>query len=244
MISTGIQGSDETGAKTLNVISEADKFNEWIYQTINPFCKGMVFEVGSGLGNISCFFLRDNHQIMLSDIRQDYCETLNEKFKDYPNLLNIENLDLIDFNFNSKYRACKESFDSVFAINVIEHISDDNLAIDNCYKLLRKGGNLIIMVPSYQILYNNLDKKLGHFKRYTLKSISDILGNHDFNIIHRQYFNFVGLIGWFISGSILKNKRIPQNQMKLFNRIVPICKLADKLILRSFGLSAIVVGRK
>ena len=31
---------DVSGAITLDIISKADKFNQWMYQTIKPFCKG------------------------------------------------------------------------------------------------------------------------------------------------------------------------------------------------------------
>jgi SAM-dependent methyltransferase len=240
----GLNGFDEVGEKTLDIISEADKFNKWIYRTIKPYCKGDVMEIGSGLGNISGFFLKDNIPIMLTDLNQGYCEKLHFKFDIYSNLLGIENVDLIDPEFDKKYKSLLNSFDSVFAINVIEHINDDNQAIENCFKLLKTGGNLIIMVPSYQTLYNDFDKSLGHFRRYTLKSVSDIFVRHNFCIVHKQYFNFFGMIGWFISGSIQKNNKIPKSQMQLYNRFVPFFRLLDILIFRSFGLSAIVVGEK
>jgi SAM-dependent methyltransferase len=235
---------EETGEKTLDIISEAGKFNKWIYSTIKPFCKGRVMEIGSGLGNISGFFLQDNLPIMLTDVRQVYCEKLHDRFYGFPNLLGVENIDLVYPDFDLKYKELIDSFDSVFAINVIEHINDDDLAIENCFKLLKTGGNLIIMVPSYKALFNGFDLGLGHFRRYTLKSISKILVRHNFNIIHKQYFNFIGLIGWFISGRVQKNKSIPKGQMGLYNRFVPIFRFMDILMFRSFGLSAIVVGEK
>jgi SAM-dependent methyltransferase len=244
MVQPEIPGNNEIVEKTLNVISEADRFNEWIYDTIKPYCKGKVLEIGSGIGNISRFFLRNDFQITLSDFSQSFCEKLLDEFRDYGNLGGIENLDLIDSEFDLKYKANLNSFDTVFAINVIEHIIDDNLAIGNCFKLLKKGGKLIVMVPSYPILYNDLDKRLGHSRRYTSKTLNDIFVNHSFCIIHRQYFNFIGLIGWFVSGRIQKNKNIPQNQIRFYNRFVPVFKLVDRLIAKSSGLSIIVVGEK
>ncbi|MCC6516189.1 MAG: class I SAM-dependent methyltransferase, partial [Chitinophagales bacterium] len=49
---------DADGQTTLEAIDKADNFNEWMYQTIKPFCKGKVLEIGSGIGNISRYFLR------------------------------------------------------------------------------------------------------------------------------------------------------------------------------------------
>ena len=34
------------------------------------------------------------------------------------------------------------------------------------YSKLKKNGYLIIMVPAHQKIYSNLDKEVGHFRRY------------------------------------------------------------------------------
>jgi SAM-dependent methyltransferase len=235
---------DEIGEKTLDIISGADKFNNWIFKTILPFCTGNVMEIGSGLGNISRLFLHANIPIMLTDIREEYVVRLNDEFNEYQSLLGIEKIDLIDPDFDQKHISLFSSFDTVFAINVIEHISDDDLAVSNCFKLLKTGGNLIILVPSYKKLFNDFDRSLGHFRRYNLKSATDLLKRNNLCLIHRQYFNFIGIIGWFISGSIQKNQSIPENQMRIYNRFVPVFRLMDTLVLRSIGLSSIVVGKK
>src|SRR5258705_6362750 len=71
---------DKEGWEILDVISSADQFNEWMYQTIKPWCDGKILEVGSGIGNISQYFLRDHLNLTLSDIRPNYCEVLKKKF--------------------------------------------------------------------------------------------------------------------------------------------------------------------
>ena len=78
--------NDVVGEATLDVISQADKFNSWMYNTIKPHCSGKVIEIGSGIGNISNFFLNDDFKLMLTDIRQGYCNNLQEKFGDHPQL--------------------------------------------------------------------------------------------------------------------------------------------------------------
>jgi SAM-dependent methyltransferase len=244
MPDTKQQSIEEVGEKTLDIIGGADKFNNWIYKTILPFCSGNVIEIGSGLGNISGLFLNDSASIMLTDIREEYCIKLHNKFDGFKSLLGIENVDLADPYFDEKHIKLFSSFDTVFAINVIEHISDDSLAVKNCLKLLKTGGNLIVLVPSYQKLFNDFDRSLGHYRRYDLKSATELLASNNLCIIHRQYFNFAGIIGWFISGSIQKHQSIPQNQMKLYNRFVNVFRLIDALVFRSFGLSSIVVGKK
>ena len=182
---------DEVGIETLDVISEADKFNAWMYQTIQPFCKGEILEIGSGLGNISQFFLKDKYSLMLSDIRQNYCDRLAQKFDNVPNLKGLALIDLVDPDFDQKFDSLFDSFDTVFALNVVEHIEDDNLAIKNAYKLLKKEGHLVILVPSYQKLYNGFDKALDHYRRYNKKTFTKLIAQNELEIIQKQYFNFM-----------------------------------------------------
>lgn len=235
---------DISGTTTLDVISEANKFNRWMYNTIKPFCKGNVIEIGSGIGNISQYFLDDGFQVRLTDVRTDYCEKLEQKFSGSSNLLGVECIDLTDEFFDDKYSDHFNKYDTVFALNVVEHILDDSLAVMNCKKLLVDGGNLIILVPSYQSLYNLFDIELGHYRRYTTKSLCKVFLKSEINVIHKQYFNLIGIFGWYVSGNILKRKTIPMGQMRLYNTLVPIFRVIDKLILNSMGLSTIVVGKK
>lgn len=238
--------NDVSGETTFDVIAEANKFNQWMYDTIRPHCKGNVLEIGSGIGNISEYFLKDNFNITLTDIRTGYCEKLRKIFGDYPNLLSVEHMDLVDEEFESKFSTYFNKFDTIFALNVVEHIRDDILAIRNCKKLLTDTGNLIILVPSYQILFNQFDieLELEHYRRYNKKSLTHIFKKAGMEVTHKQYFNMIGIFGWYFSGKILKRKTIPKDQMVIFNTLVPIFKIIDKMILNSIGLSTIGIGKK
>lgn len=234
---------DPDGEKTLQVISKAGKFNRWMFETIKPFCHGRVLEIGSGIGNISAFFLEQGFPMTLSDIRTHYFEKLKNKFSAYGNLENAVRIDLVDPSFHEKFLDLKRSFDTVFALNVVEHIEDDATAIRNCRFMLKARGTIVILVPAYQGLYNRFDKNLGHYRRYTKRSLEDLISNNGFEIIHRQYFNLAGILGWYVSGNILKKETIPEGQMGLYNMLVPLFKIIDKIVFNGAGLSVIVVGK-
>lgn len=232
---------DKEGWETLDAIAEADKFNEWMYQTIKPHCSGKILEIGSGIGNISKFFIDAKADITLSDIRPVYCDVLKNKF---PEAKNVIQLDLTHPSFDVEYAQNLGKYDAVFALNVVEHIKDDALAIRNCHKLLKDGGRLVILVPAYAKLYNRFDRELEHFRRYTKKGLRQMLLKEKFQIKHSQYFNFMGIPGWYISGKLQQNKTIPKSQMSLYNKLVPLFKLVDKFLLNKVGLSVISVGIK
>ena len=232
------------GTETLEVISDAGQFNQWMYQTIKPYCTGNVLEVGSGIGNISQFFLNDNFNVSLSDLSSDYFKILEGKFSGFENLKGLFCLDFAEKNLEQTYPHLIGQFDTVFALNVLEHVPDHEQAIRNCRLLLKPGGNLVILVPAFQSLFNQFDIALEHQRRYTPKSLKKVMAIPGFKVLHSQYFNVIGILGWFVSGQILRKKTIPEGQMKLYDTLVPLWKVIDWLVGRFLGLSVICVVKK
>jgi 2-polyprenyl-3-methyl-5-hydroxy-6-metoxy-1,4-benzoquinol methylase len=233
---------DPYGELTLEVISEAPRFNEWMYKTVSSFCGGKILEFGSGIGNISELFLRDGADLTLSDLREAYRANLRQKFNLGED--RVRDIDMVSPDFESINASILGTFDTAFALNVVEHIEDHELAVANAMKLLKPGSRLIILVPAYQALYNEFDKDLGHYRRYTRKLLKSIFPKQGAKIEHTQYFNFAGIFGWYISGSLQKHKNISGGEMRLYNKLMPIIKLADAVVMNSMGLSVIAVVRK
>jgi len=234
---------DPVGEATLTVISKADKFNRWMYKTIRPFLEEPILEIGSGIGNISKYALAEKLPLTLSDINPAYREALQIKFSSSPSLQGILSIDLIHPDFENAYAHLKEKFGSIFMLNVIEHVSDDIKAIRNCRFLLKPSGNLAVLAPAYQWLFCKLDKELGHYRRYTVKRMTALLQSQHFEIRHKQYFNFAGIPGWLVFGKLFRKKMLGE-EMRIFNSIVPLVRLADKLVLKRAGLSVVVTGIK
>jgi hypothetical protein len=126
---------------------------------------------------------------------------------------------------------------------VIEHIEDDNLSVENMMKFLKAGGTLTVLVPAYDFLYNGLDTTLNHYRRYNKKSVVKLMEKHG-TLVNVFYFNAIGILGWFVSGKLFKNKTILQGEMKLYNSMVPLIRLVDRILCRKVGLSVICAIRK
>jgi hypothetical protein len=99
-------------------------------------------------------------------------------------------------------------------------------------------------VPAYRWLYNSLDKELGHFRRYNRQRLSGLLSGQHFQIVHTQYFNMAAIPGWWMSGSLFKMKEIKSGPVNIYESLVPMLKLADRLAGKRFGLSVIAVACK
>ena len=97
---------DIEGMATLEAISNAPLFNQWMYRVTSRRLTGRILEIGSGIGNISEQYLNDGRKLMLSDIRDNYCQYLRQKFEDEPTYEGVRELDLVHPN-KSQYSRSK-----------------------------------------------------------------------------------------------------------------------------------------
>ncbi len=243
-MNTAPYNSDPVGAATLAVISAANKFNRWMYEEIKPHLKGEILELGSGTGNISEFILKDNFTTVLSDYNSAYTGILKKKFEQYSNLKEVLSINLQKTSFEKEYAALHNQFDTIVLLNVIEHLEDDTIAVANCKYMLKQGGKLILLAPAYGFLYCNLDRNLGHYRRYTIHSLAALLEKNKMTIIEKKYFNLAGISGWLIWGKLLNKPQLQQGTMKIFNTLVPVFRFTDQLFFKKLGLSAITTGKK
>jgi len=235
---------DPIGANTLSIIAEATAFNRWMYDEIKPWLYGQVLELGSGIGNISVYVLQSRFKTVLSDINPSYTQLLEKRFSGNSNLVNIVSIDLQHPHFQEQYGDMEAQFDSIFLLNVIEHLENDVAAIKNCNYLLKPGGHLTVLAPAYPFLYCVLDKNLGHYRRYTKHKLTALICQHSFSLLAAKYFNLAGIAGWLIWGKLFRRPQLGARSFGTFNQLVPLFRMADKLVFQQIGLSTIVVGKK
>ena len=70
----------------------------------------------------------------------------------------------------------------MICLNVVEHLSNDVGALLNIRAALENGGRAIILVPCGPGLYGTLDEVLGHYRRYTRKTLEDVVAKAGFTL--------------------------------------------------------------
>jgi len=64
------------------------------------------------------------------------------------------------------------SFDLITALDLLEHIQHDTLALWRMWRLLAPGGLLLLTVPAMPSLWSPHDVRLGHVRRYTAAGLA------------------------------------------------------------------------
>jgi len=80
-------------------------------------------------------------------------------------------------------------FDLVCAFDVVEHVEQDQFAVDELSRVCKANGHIVISVPAFKFLWSEHDIINHHIKRYTRKEIEGLLSKNKIGYV--SYFNFI-----------------------------------------------------
>lgn len=233
--------SEYLGHESLEDTALRHSFNNWLYQEIMPAIRGDILEIGSGTGTYSQKIIRDfpNSKITLSDASPTYVKNLEKQFSKKVTVYKL------DLNLKSDYDEIGyEKFDSIVGVNVLDNVEKDEFALQQLYKMLKKGGMLILLLPSYKSLFNQLDINIGRLRRYSKSELESEIKKTDFEIVKIFYFNLIGLVGWYLNGKSGKKPKLSSEVFSVYDKVVPLSKILDKITRKKIGLSIICYLKK
>lgn len=127
-----------------------------------PYIKGDLLEIGCGEGRGIAILKEKVNQYTAIDKHQKIIEDLQHKYPDVELMQKIiPPLDGIKDN----------SFDTVVAFQVIEHIKNDKLFLQEIHRVLKPGGQAIITTPNIKM---TLTRNPWHIREYTAEQLQDL----------------------------------------------------------------------
>lgn len=218
----------------------ATRYFEWQARMATRELGQRVVEVGCGLGNFTRHLL-DRELVVSLDVVGDCVEHLKDRLPGHPNL-EARCLDVQDPEFLSLagYRP-----DSVVCLNVLEHVQDDERALQHMHRVLPPGGRAVFMLPAFESLYGPIDQNLGHFRRYSKAGWRDLAARTGFRVKLARYTNPVGFVGWWVNAKLLRKTEQSEAQIAFFDSvIVPVMSRAESIMEPPFGQSIFTVLEK
>lgn len=229
---------DLNGHVILDQLAIARAFNAWMAARIDPYLGEFVLEVGAGTGNLTRH-LFPRLRYIASDFDDFHLNSLQQLARQLPDL-EVMRLDATDWRC---FEPLEDEIDTIVCLNVLEHIPESDAALDNFLRVLRPGGRLVTLVPNGPWLYCELDRALEHVLRYTPSLLREKVAARGFVVEEVFEFNRMGVLGWFANGKILRRRSLPQFQLGVYNRLVPLWRRIDRF-LPWHGLSVVAVARK
>ena len=226
--------------KYLNEVLEffdiSDNYRSYQIELFENYVGKEILEVGAGRGKIIEILAQNSEkQFTLLELDKNFFDILNNKF-------NSKNIKVLE----ERTQNIKENkFDTIFYLDVIEHIEDDRFELDTAYNLLKKNGHLIIIVPAFQILFSKFDQRVGHFRRYRKEFFKRYSEEKNLKIKKLVYFDFLGFFIILFSKLLnLSNSKKTTLGIKIWNFLIPLSRLIDKITFHSIGKSIVCIYEK
>ena len=134
-----------------------------------------VLDVGCGTGLILQTLHKYAEPIGLdfSPLSLDYCQQRGLKRLIRGNVKNLP--------------VKSESLDCVIALDILEHVDDDERMLEEIMRTLKPGGWLVLTVPAHPSLWSDHDRALHHCRRYTRRLFRDRIRGAGFEIVKLSY---------------------------------------------------------
>lgn len=202
-----------------------------------------VLDIGCGTGFFSKMLIEIGYEVTSID-----SSPLALEYSSQRGLSNLVSGDALKMPFPDG------SFDAAFALDILEHLDDEDAALREWKRVLKPKGILIVFVPALSFLWGPQDKKLDHKRRYTRESLRKKLEKFLF-VEKISYFNTLLFLPVFLSRYLfslfpwlLKNRDELDITSKWLNFFLGLIFSLEKIYLTKFafpfGVSLLSVSRK
>jgi phospholipid N-methyltransferase len=222
--------------KITETFDDANFHIKYCLSFIKKYIYGDILEVGAGCGSITRNYLDINSisSLTLTERDKKNIYILNSKFKKKKKIK----------VFKSFTRKLNKKYNVILYLHVLEHIKNDYQEINEAVKKLKKSGFLIILAPAHSKMYSNLDKIVGHYRRYELdffktkfKSIEQI---------SLKYLDSSGYMLYFLNKLLFKNEKYP-SKFKIFiwdKFFTPVSLILDFIFQYKIGKCILAIYKK
>jgi SAM-dependent methyltransferase len=232
---TKITGDQRVQSEVLEGLATAVNHRGWFVELALPYLGDDPIEIGSGLGDYALEWANFVPRFTATEADPDRLVSLKERLRTHRNVEVREML--LPSNDTGTYSA-------VVSYNVLEHIEDHVGALRSMGHLVRPGGRVIIIVPAFMFAMSPVDLATGHVRRYTKKTMRMAMEAAGLTVEKLHYANALGLIGYYTATSIFKLAPKEGPMVKMYDSVVlPITKLAEKIVRPPFGQSVFAVAR-
>lgn len=149
---------------------------------------GTLLDIGCQDGKMSSIISEEGFKVYGIDIDDSLIEKATERFPE----INFKCVDC-----GKELPFPNDFFDIVWAGDVIEHITDTDIFVNEINRILKKDGLFIMSTPYHGLIKNILiavlnfeghfNPEFPHYKFFTIKSLKNILEKRGFSIFTVNY---------------------------------------------------------
>lgn len=163
--------------------------SHWWFTARREVIKRLILKYNNGVGKILDSGCGTGANLeMLNDLGKAYGIDVSKQavsFCKQRGLANVICTSLEPLPFKGK------SFDTVLALDVLEHLEDPVSALTSLYQVMKPGAKIFVTVPAFKMLWSQHDEALCHFRRYSHEDLRMLLSECGFRCEHMGYLFFL-----------------------------------------------------
>lgn len=222
-----------SGTDVLAVMEKAVNYNRFLSNLVEKYASpnDSILDFGAGTGQFAKVLELKGYEILCVEPDASLNKGLSQA-----GLKAVRSLDLVE----------DQSIDYGYSLNVLEHLSDDVSALRKLYAKLKPNGRLLVYVPAMLWLYTQLDRRIGHVRRYSMRALSRSLDSAGFSIERMHYVDSLG----FLAAAIFKllgdrDGTLRGESVRIYDRFgFPLSALLDRLLGSIIGKNIFALARR
>ena len=227
---TGGEPESPTGAENLDAMASAENYKRFLVDRVRREADPgrPVLDFGAGAG-LHARALRD-HGFQVSCVEP--VPTLRARMTS-DGITAMAGLDDCD----------QQEFGTVYALNVLEHIEDDAAALRQIRDRLLPEGKLVLYVPAFKLLFTEMDRRVGHFRRYRRGQLEQLVRAAGFRVLRSEYVDSAGFAAALLYRLAGRDGAISRRSVALYDRFVfPFSRAVDRVTHPYFGKNVLLVA--
>lgn len=230
-VRAGIVNAEYVGSE-LEIFAQAKNWRAYWSRKVAPHLGKTVLEVGSGIGTVTR--LLSTAENVWTALEPDGNMVRDLAKQELPEATRLVCGSVADI-------AHGDLFETVLYIDVLEHIRDDVGELARAVALLKPGGKLVVLAPAHNFLFSRFDAEIGHFRRYSLKSLENIRPDGAKKVVG-EYLDSVGALASLSNRLLLRQPQPTAAQVKVWDSVfVPVSRVVDPIFRHKVGKSVLVV---
>jgi SAM-dependent methyltransferase len=224
----------------LDIFAEAVNWKAYLHSLLARRITGDVLEVGAGIGGTTrllCTGEQRSWVCLEPDAGQ--AERLARAAEQDP--FPIEPEIVVGTLADLDRDRC---FDCILYVDVLEHIRDDEAEVRTAADFLSRSGCLAVVSPAHPFLYSEFDQSLGHFRRYTRRTLRS-LGPPELSLEECFYVDAAGMLASAANRLVLKSGKPRLSQILFWDRLLVRCsRVLDPLTGFRLGKSVVAIWKR
>ena len=222
-----------TGGDNLEVMKEAVNYNGFLKNLVLQYAgdSEKILDFGAGRGTFAQLLAEEGRRVLCLEPDRAQAGMIADAGSPV-----VTALDEIG----------AESLEFIYSLNVLEHIEADQEAMMQLSQKLQAGGRMLIYVPAFMLLFSGMDRKVGHFRRYSAASLAALAQRCGLEIEVLKYADSAGFLATLLYKLVGSSEgSISRRSLRLYDRyIFPVSRAFDRIFSSFLGKNVYIVCKK